>query len=189
MKFINICISAFFLVSVSAGVASAQESGSSGKYHPFLSDNFLIGLGAYRPSRTIGIGADRNAGGSPAIIKSSDSQTIGFLAFRWRFTKNWSFQGSHWNIDSEAEQILTENFEFQGQEFQAGSFVRRGVDTSITRLFWGRSFFRRPSTDWGVGLGLHWLDIEAFLEGQILTMGGVMNLAVKLLRSRLPCRI
>ena len=173
MKFINICISAFFLVSVTAGVASAQESGSSGKYHPFLSDNFNIGLGVYRPSLKRRLGADPNDGGSAGeSLDASDSQTTGLLNFRWRFTKNWSFQGTSWNTGSESEQTLTENFEFQGQEFQVGSNVRSGLDTSITRLFWGRSFFRRPSTDWGVGLGLHSLNIDAFVEGQILAIPG-----------------
>jgi len=168
MKFKNICISAFFLVSVTAGVASAQESGSSGKYHPFLSDNFNIGLGVYRPSLKREIGADPNIGGSSGeSIEASDSQSIGLLNFRWRFTKNWSFQGTYWNTDSEAEHFLANTFEFDGEVFEAGLFVSSGVDLSITRLFWGRSFFRRPSTDWGVGLGLHVLDIEVNLAGEV----------------------
>jgi len=173
MTFINICISAFFLVSVSAEVASAQESGNSGKYHSFLSDNFHIGLGVYRPSMKHRIGADPNDSGSPGeSIDVSGSQSTGLLDFHWRFTKNWSFQGTYWNTDSESEQILTEVFEFQDQKFQAGSFVKSGIDTSIIRLFWGRSFFRKPSTDWGVGLGLHAMDIDVFVEGQILAIPG-----------------
>jgi len=173
MKILNICISALFLVPVSAGVASAQESGSSSKYHPFLSDNFFIGLGVYRPSYRHEIGADPNTGGSPSeSFDEPDSLSIGVLDFHWRYTKNWSFQGTYWDVDSESERTLTKNFEFQGQEFQAGSFVKAGVDTSITRLFWGRSFFRKPSTDWGVGIGLHAMDIDAFVEGQILAIPG-----------------
>jgi len=173
MKILNICISAFFMVSVSAEAASAQESGSSREYHPFLSDNFNIGLGVYRPSQKRRLGADPTGGGGAGeSLDASDSQTTGMLNFRWRFTKNWSFQGTYWNTDSESEKTLTEDFEFQDQVFQAGSFVRSEFDTSITRLFWGRSFFRRPSTDWGVGFGLHVLDIDAFVEGQILAIPG-----------------
>jgi len=173
MKFLNICISVFFLVSVSAGVASAQESGSSGKYHPFLSDKFHIGLGVYRPNYKHEIGADRNAGGSPGeSLDASESQSTDLLNFRWRYSKNWSFQGSFWKIDSESERTLTEDFELLDQVFLAGSSVRSGLDTSIARLFWGRSFFRKPSTDWGVGLGVHWLDIDVFLEEEILVPPG-----------------
>jgi hypothetical protein len=173
MKFLNICISAFFLVSVSAGVASAQDSDSSDKYHPFLSDNFNIGLGIYRPSQKRSLGADLDLGASPGeSLDVSESQTTGLLNFRWRFTKNWSFQGTYWATDSDSEKILTEDFEGLGEVFLAGSFITSGIDTSITRLFWGRSFFRKPSTDWGVGLGLHVLDIDAVVAGQIDTVGG-----------------
>jgi len=168
MKFLNICISVFFLVSLTAGVASAQESGSSGKYHPFLSDNFHLGLGVYRPSHKRRLGANPNDGGSAGeSLDASESQTTGLLNFRWRFTKNWSFQGTYWNIDSENEHFLTNTFEFNGEEFELGLFVSSEFDLSITRLFWGRSFFRRPSTDWGVGLGLHVLDLGVILAGEV----------------------
>jgi hypothetical protein len=126
-------------------------------------------LGNYWPSYKHEIGADPNTGGSSGeSLDEPDSLSIGLLNFHWRYTKNWSFQGTYWDVDSESEKILTKDFEFQDRVFLKGSFVRSGVDTSITRLFWGRSFFRKPSTDWGVGLGLHWLDIDAFVEGQIL---------------------
>ncbi len=171
MKFLNISIIAFFLVSVSAGVASAQESGSSSKYHPFLSDTINIGLGVYRPSQKRRLGADPNDGGSQGeSLDASDSQSTGLLNFRWRYTKNWSFQGNYWNTNTESEHNLTESFEFNGREFLITSSLGSEIDTSITRLFWGRSFFRRPSTDWGVGLGLHVLDIEVILKGDILGM-------------------
>ncbi len=125
-------------------------------------------MGVYRPSQKRRIGADPNDGGSPGeSLDASDSQATGLLNFHWRYTKNWSFQGTYWTTDSESERTLTEDFEFQDQVFQAGSVVRSGIDTSITRLFWGRSFFRRPSTDWGVGLGLHVLAIDAILEGEV----------------------
>jgi len=173
MKFLKLCISVFFLVSVSAGVADAQESGSSDKYHPFLSDNFHIGLGVYRPSHKRRLGADPNDGGSPGeSLDGDDSQSTGLLNFRWRFTKNWSFQGTYWKTGSEAEAILTEDFEYGDVKFLDGSSVRSEIDTSITRLFWGRSFFRRPSTDWGVGIGLHVLDIDAVLKGEIIVPPG-----------------
>jgi len=160
-------------MSVSAGVASAQESGSSGKYHPFLSDNFHLGLGVYRPSKKRKIGADPNDGGSPGkSLDASDSQSTGMLNFRWRYTKNWFFEGTYWNTDSESGETLTEDFEYGDVKFLAGTSVRSEVDTSIIRLFWGRSFYRRPSTDWGVGLGLHVLAIDAILEGNILVPPG-----------------
>ena len=167
MKYLKIYISTFFLMSLSAGVADAQETGSSDKYHPFLSDNFNIGLGIYRPSQKRTIGADLDVGsGISDSLDVSNSQTTGLLNFRWRFTKNWSFQGTYWKTDSDSEKTLTADFEWGGVIYPINTSVRSELDTSITRLFWGRSFFRTPSTDWGVGLGLHVLDIDATLTGE-----------------------
>jgi hypothetical protein len=170
MKLINTCLTTLFVLALSTGSAIAQNSDSSRKYHPFLSDNFRIGVGAYRPSKTTTLGADLTEIGADQL-EGKDDQSTALLNFRWRFTKNWHFAATYWNTDSTTERTLTENFEFGGTdpptEFLAGSTVGMGVDTTIARLFWGRSFFRKPNHDWGVGLGLHWLEIDAFVEAKV----------------------
>jgi hypothetical protein len=167
MKLRNICITVFLLTASSAGVVSAQESDISKNYHPFLSDNFYIGLGAYRPDQTRRLGAQ--AGGADGSLDESQSQSTGIFNFRWRFTKNWHFQTTYWATDSGATTALNENFEFESVTFEQGSFIKSEIDTSIARLFWGRSFFRKPNHDWGVGAGIHWTEIDAFVEGQVVT--------------------
>jgi hypothetical protein len=176
MKYLNIVISAVFLLSLSVGVASAQESDGSGKYHPFLSTTLQMGLGVYRPTKTNKIGAASSSDDLQESLDSSESQTTAMLDLRWRYTENWSFQANYWATSSESRDTLNKDFSFQGDDgedivFKGGSFVGSGIDTSIARLFWGRSFFRTPSTDWGVGLGLHWMEIDAFVEGQISVAG------------------
>ena len=174
MKYLKKVISAVFLLSLSVGVASAQESDGSGKYHPFLSTKFQMGLGVYAPTKKNSIGVEADSKGDS--IDSSESQTTGILNFRWRFTDNWSFQGNYWKTSTDSRDTLNEDrdFTFDGEDFkvEAGSFIGSGLDTSIARLFWGRSFFRTPSTDWGVGLGLHWMEIEAYVEGGVSVAGG-----------------
>jgi len=171
MKLRKMCIAAFLLATSSTGVVSAQESDSSKNNHPFLSDTFNIGLGVFRPSLERKIEADsgKGIGGS---LEENDTQSTGILSFRWRYSKNWSFWATHWQTDSENQQLLTEDFDLgddNGTVFLKGSTIGSGIDVSITRLFFGRSFFRRPSTDWGVGVGLHWLDMKLFVEGDIKT--------------------
>jgi hypothetical protein len=166
-KFLFVPFNALFLASVLVGVASAQESDSSGKYHPFLSDTFNIGVGVWRPKTelTIGVNDER--------IDGSENQSTGSLDFRWRFTKNWSFQGTYWALDTAAGATLNEDIEFGKYDppkfFLKDSNVNAGLDTKIARLFFGRSFFRTPSTDWGVGAGIHWLQLDAFIEGDLKT--------------------
>jgi len=149
----------------------AQESDSSAKYHPFLSDTFHIGLGVYRPTQKRKIGVDLSLVNVQDSLDATEDQTTAMVDFRWRYTENWSFQAQYWATSSDSRHTVTEPFEFNGQEFLPGSFVGAGLDTSIARLFWGRSFFRKPSTDWGVGLGLHWMEMDVFVEGEIVGGG------------------
>jgi outer membrane protein W len=176
MKYLKIVISAVFLTSLSVGVASAQESDGSGKYHPFLSTTFQMGLGVYAPTKKNSIGASSSGGNFEESLDSSENETTGLLNFRWRYTDNWSFEANYWKTGSDQKFTLEEDFPFEGDDgeevvFKAGTSAGSGLDTSITRLFWGRSFNRTASTDWGVGLGLHWMQIDAYVEGTIRVAG------------------
>jgi hypothetical protein len=47
-----------------------------------------------------------------------------------------------------------------------------GQDFSLVRIFFGRSFDSSERQDFGVGAGLHWLELGAFIEGNIIISGG-----------------
>ena len=51
--------------------------------------------------------------------------------------------------------------------FREGSFVNSGVKLAVTRLFIGRSFILNDRNDFGAGIGLHNLDMDIFIEGEI----------------------
>ncbi|MFA9421189.1 MAG: hypothetical protein ACERLB_13645 [Gammaproteobacteria bacterium] len=109
--------------------------------------------------------------GASGSTEANDDQSTGSLNFRWRFTKNWSFQGTYWATDSTNNYVLDEPITVTdpdtGEEvtFQANADIALGLDTTIARLFWGRSFFRKPNHDFGVGAGLHWIELDFFIEG------------------------
>ena len=171
MKYLKIVISTVFLLSLSVGVAGAQESDGSGKYHPFLSTPFQMGLGVFSATSDAEIGAEITDTDLQDSVDTSDSQSTGMLNFRWRYTENWSFQANYWESSSDRRETLNKDFTFDEETFQAGTFVEVGLDSSVARLFWGRSFNRTSRTDWGVGLGLHWLDLDAYVEGEVLLAG------------------
>jgi len=164
MKALAIHLTAGLLIAMPLSPVVAKELDSSGNYHPFLSDTFHIGVGLWRPKAEITIGVNDES------IDGSESQSTGSLDFRWRFTKNWSFQGTYWALDTAAGATLTDDIEFGDEIFLKGSNVAAGLDTRIARFFFGRSFFRTPSTDWGVGAGIHWLQLDAFIQGDIQTI-------------------
>jgi hypothetical protein len=169
MKLINTCLTTMFVLALSTGSAIAQDSDSSRKYHPFLSDKFRIGVGVYLPDKTTTLGADLTQIGADQL-EGKDDQSTALLNFRWRFTKNWHFQTTYWKTDSSTTDTLNKDYEspFNDLIFKKGSTISSGIDTSILRLFWGRSFFRKPNHDFGVGAGLHWMELDAYVQGQLL---------------------
>jgi hypothetical protein len=148
-------------------------------YHPALSDNFSAILGAMRSSNSFKVEADsqRPDQGLPGDeIDFEDSLGISHHStlfngqIRWKFGKarKWSLFGQYFSNSAKGETVLTEDIEWDGVLFREGSFVGSGVKLAVTRVFIGRSFIKNAQHDFGVGAGLHNLDMEAYIEGEIL---------------------
>ena len=57
--------------------------------------------------------------------------------------------------------------EWQDLTFRAGTFVEGNVSFDVIRVFIGRSLFKNEQNDFGIGAGLHNLDLKATLGGEI----------------------
>jgi len=148
------------------------------EYHPALSDNFSAVLGAMRSSNSFKVSAD---GLDPDNtlpedeIDFDDSLGVSHHStffngqIRWKFGKarKWSLFGQYFSNNAEGESVLTEDVEWDGLIFREGTFVGAGVKLAVARVFVGRSFFKNAQNDFGVGFGLHNLDMDAYIEGEI----------------------
>jgi hypothetical protein len=149
--------------------AIAQDSS---EYHPWLSDRFHIALGAFARDQNFSIRAD---GSNPEeeidfdeTLGVDDSDTSGSLTFRWNIGRKWSLWGQTWKVNSTGGAVLTEDVDFEDLVFQQGSFVNAGVENTVIRVFFGRTFSTGPRHEFGLGLGFHWLELGAFIEGEAL---------------------
>jgi len=170
-KELSLCLSI-----IVAGMFSGPVLAQDFEYHPALSDNFIFTLGAFRSDNTFKISAEGSRGidiedeidfGNSVGVDESSVLLAGEL--RWKFgkTRKWSIFGQAFQADSTGEAFLTEDLDFQDDTFREGSFVRGGVDIKIQRVFIGRSFVKNQQHDFGIGAGLHNLDLSIFLEGEI----------------------
>lgn len=160
-----------FLITSSTLVAQDYE------YHPALSDNFSASLGAMRSSNSFKVKAEGI--GTPEdfeddidfedVLNVSHKSTFFNGQIRWKFgkTRKWSLSGQYFSNDATGESVLTEDVEFDGVVFREGTFVDAGVKLAVTRLFIGRSFIKNERNDFGVGIGLHNLDMDVYIEGEI----------------------
>jgi hypothetical protein len=67
--------------------------------------------------------------------------------------------------------VLEEDVEWKEVVFSAGSNAAVGSQFSLTRIFFGRQFNTSIFHDVGIGAGIHWLHMGAFIEGEILVNG------------------
>ena len=168
-KGLFILLSSAILLATS-GALLAQDY----EYHPVLSDNFSATLGAMRSSNSFKVESD--VIGEPGddidfndSLDVSQHSTLFNGQIRWKFgkTRKWSLSGQYFSNSAKGETTLTEDVEWDGLVFREGSFVGSGVKLAVARVFIGRSFIKNAQNDFGVGIGLHNLDMDAYIEGEI----------------------
>jgi hypothetical protein len=160
------------MIVILSGTVMAQEADNTNAYHPFLTDKFKLGLGGFWPKKSSTLQADGSAPGEQINFDESlaveESESTTSFNFRWRYSKNWSLWAQYWTVDSEGSAYLTKDVKWEDVIFKEGTFTNGGVDMSITRIFLGRSFWTRPGHEFGAGAGIHWIKIDAFIEGEIV---------------------
>jgi len=176
MNIKNLQIGTCLLTLSLCGVATAQSSTIADSYHPLMSETFSLGIGAFGPRKNFELQVDGTTPGDnidfEQALNLEDSETTLAINFRWRYSRNWSLFGQYWSTDSEGGAVLTQNIDFNGETFEAGTFARTGVKNTVARIFFGRSFLNNtPGHELGLGLGLHVMEIDAFIEGQVIVIG------------------
>ena len=177
MKSVSMFKSGSFLLILSmlliSTTVSAQDSKDAGNYHPFLSDTIYLQLGVFNARNTTSLGVGIDGVGNDEI-ESSRTDSNASLALRWRYTENWSLWAQAWSASDSTTATLKEDISFgdgaDEKTILAGSDISLETDLDILRLFFGRSFFKKPQSEWGAGLGLHWMELGATITTNVATI-------------------
>lgn len=159
------------ILLLGSGAAAAQTP----DYHPVLSDRFILTVGAFRSSNSFKISADGNRQTRSDVdfgdtVGVSDTSTLVNAQLRWKFgsEKKWSLWGQYFSNNATGDATLTEDVDWNDLTFKEGTYVAAGVKLAIARVFVGRSFVLNDQNDFGVGIGIHNLDLSAFIEGEVI---------------------
>ncbi len=133
------------------------------KYHAAVGAYF--GSGDFKISvdgTTEGTGIDFNRS-----LDADESSASPFGSLRWRFGEKWSLGMQAFQLEVSGGRVLQQDVQFGDVTFRQGSRVDAGLDTSVIRAFVGRTFSTGPQYEFGAGVGLHWMQLDAFLSGEI----------------------
>jgi hypothetical protein len=161
------------------GVATSFDAiaADSDDTHPLLTNNFSIAVGLFYPDRSLNLGVNGSVGDERDAIDFDNTLRLGEAdevfsgELAWRFHGKWSLLGQYFKSSDAASVILGEDIEWEDIVFGAGTNARAGAGMQLTRIFLGRELRAKKYHDFGVGGGIHWLDIGAFIEGTIIVDG------------------
>lgn len=144
--------------------------------HPVLGSDFLFSGGVFFPTKEFRVRVDGSLPGEgidfgDAFRLSNDDSTAA-ANLLWRFGEKWSVSGQYWKLDDSSTATLDRDIHWEDVVFEEGSFARAGAGLEVIRVFFGRSFSSSERHEFGLGLGLHWLEVSAFVEGQVRTNMG-----------------
>jgi hypothetical protein len=177
------------LLIAGTNLVYAQESGN---IHPSLTEKFVLDMGIFFPSRSFEIHVDGSIAGANPNIDFEDefglnkSDETFAIEFGWRFGKKWSLLTQYFESSGSRSAVLDEDIEWNDVVFGQGSNAAAGQEFSVLRVFFGRQFATSERHDFGIGAGLHWLEIGAFIEGDILVSGAPNEFRRESVRAEFP---
>jgi hypothetical protein len=175
MKLLHCVVLSVALLNSITALAQAEEQSSE---HPYLGEKFFIDLGVFFPEREFGIRVNSTITGPSepidfeADIGASESDEVFSLNFGWRFGEKWQLEGQYFESNGTRGATLQEDVEWKDIVFLAGTGVKAGQDFTLFRTFFARRFESGENREFGVGAGLHWVRLGAYIEGNITTAGG-----------------
>lgn len=145
--------------------------------NPLLEDRFKLSLGVFVADvdSTLAINGSADIDGSDIDfsndfgLKNDQSRLAG--AFTWRFGEKWNVSLQYFDQDLSSTAVLDQDVSWGDFTLEAGSSVTAGTYNDIYRLFFGRKFHEGEKHEFGAGLGLHYMEIGAFAEGDFVFNG------------------
>jgi len=167
-------ISRFFLLAtlLFLPVSLLAQEPSSDPRHPLLENDFYASLGAFLHEKNVKLGLEGNRELGLDDIdfgknwKLDSSQTTGSAFLHWRFGEKWSVSGQYFESNDSARATLDEDIEWGDYTFRAGTNTGAGIGLTVARFFFGRTLHAGHNHEFGAGIGAHWLEIEAFIDGE-----------------------
>jgi len=157
---------------------AAPGIGVADDIHPEVSSKYSIDLGVFFPDRRATLSAGVNSREGDKIDFADEfglekHHDVFALDFGWRFGEKWCLSAQYFETSGKAATVLEEDVERNDAVFGAGSSVQVSLGFTLYRALVGRSFGDSERTDFGIGVGLHWLELNAAIAGDILVDDGV----------------
>ena len=152
-----------------AGTTTAQDSAGE---HPQLRSDWWVDVGVFYPNRKFTLSAEGNVTDNDQEhefdqkLGLSERDPLFEGQVGWQFGEKWGVAAQYFNSSKDARRTLNEDVEWEDVVYEVGAEVRAGTELSVTRLVFSRHFYDKGPHDFRLAIGLHLLELEAFISGQ-----------------------
>ena len=163
-------LAAFIALGIASGSLVAQEVDDR---HPLLENRFIVSAGAFLQDKTLKINVNGQETIADRLVDFGDrwdfdaSDTSVSAEFKWRFGEKWSLSAQYFDSSDEGRATLDEDISWEDYILKAGTNVGAGIDVTVARMFFGRKFSEGHNYEFGAGVGFHWMEIGAFVDGEL----------------------
>jgi hypothetical protein len=159
MKKPNLVI-AFLLICSNSAWSSSIEDTHRFRLGIYEQEIDVIGSATRAPLPEIDINFDK-------VLGLEESSTTAFFGYKWSFKEKWSLQALYSKMDASGKNVVTKDFNYDGEEYTVGARLDTdfGLDTYLLAV--GYSLIKDDRKEFGVGLGLHALDIESSISAAV----------------------
>ena len=183
MKRIPLLVFVFFHAIFTSNSQQTYEN-------PLMGDKFYLEVGLYLPTRSVQVRAD----GSTPNDEIDFSETFGlddnlstpFFRAQWNFSRKWKTELEYFGVNTGQSATLQEDITFKDITIEQGTMARAGVEFDLYRLFFGRKLLDRPRHILGAGLGVHAMQVGAFVEGEVRSSEGDLSFEKRRVSMLLP---
>jgi hypothetical protein len=178
MKKLLYFIICFVLFSNPLFSQEEEKSTEDAAKHALLNDKFWIEVGAFFPTKSLKIGADGSLGEEIDFNETfdmSENQITYFVNFEWRWNKKWRLTAESFSVYNASRATLDSTIVFDDTTFEKGTTVKAGIEFALLRVFVGRTISSGPKHSLGAGLGVHAMNLGAFVEGEIKSDNDELN--------------
>lgn len=152
------------------GIATGVEAQASPDQHPLLQDRFILDGGFFVPNKEFRLRVDGSVPGEDIdfgeSVDTSTSETSGQVNFRWKFGEKWSVAGQYFKTSESGTAAIEDDIVWDDVIYEAGATVTAGYSVDVARVFFGREISSGDQHEVGLGAGLHWLELSAYIEGE-----------------------
>jgi hypothetical protein len=164
-------------LALGSGAAIAQELQAK---HPQLRSTWFVDVGSFYPTRKFTLSAEGNVSGAndehefDQKLGLSERDPLLEVQIGWQFGDKWGVAAQYFDSAKDVRGTLSDDVEWEDVIYEAGAEIKAGAELSVTRVVFSRKFFDEGPHDLRLAIGLHLLDLGAFISGQA-NVGGMMS--------------